>query len=93
MSMQTDVLSKAAAANATTTIFAGPARIKGVSISYSSGGTVVLNDGTGGTAVFSFTAPAAAGSIYMIFPGEGIRCSTNISAVVSATTTAVVFYG
>ena len=91
--MQTDVKSGAAAANATTTIFAGPARIKGVSISYSTGATVVLNDGTAGTAMFSFTAPAAAGSIYMVFPGEGIRCSTNISAVVSATTTAVVFYG
>jgi len=93
MTMQTDVKSTAAAANATTTIFAGPARIKGISISYSTGATVVLNDGTGGTAVFSFTAPAAANSTYILFPGEGIRCSTNISAVVSATTTAVVFYG
>jgi len=93
MTMQTDVLSTAAAAGATTTIFAGPARIKGVSISYSTGATVVLNDGTGGTAKFSWTAPAAAGSIYMVFPGEGIKCNTNISAVVSATTTAVVFYG
>ena len=93
MSMQTDVKSGAAAAGATTTIFDGPARIKGVTISYSTGATVVLNDGTGGTAMFSFTAPAAAGSINIIIPGEGIKCSTNISAVVSATTTAVVFYG
>lgn len=91
--MQTDVKSTAAAANATTTIFGGPARIKGVSISYSTGGTVVLNDGTGGTARFSFTAPAAAGSIYIAIPGEGVSCATNISAVCSATTTAVVFYG
>jgi hypothetical protein len=91
--MQTDVLSTAAAAGATTTIFGGPARIKGVSISYSTGGTVVLNDGTGGTAKFSFTAPAAAGSIYIVVPGEGIKCMTNISAVCSVTTTAVVFYG
>ena len=93
MAMQTDVKSGAAAAGATTTIFDGPARIKGVTISYSTGATVVLNDGTGGTAMFSFTAPAAAGSINIIIPGEGIKCSTNISAVVSATTTAVVFYG
>jgi hypothetical protein len=92
MTMQTDVLSTSAAANATTTIFAGPARIKGLTISYSTGGTVVLNDGTGGTAKFSFTAPAAAGSINIVIPGEGIKCSTNISAVCSATTTAVVFY-
>ena len=91
--MQTDVKSGAAAAGATTTIFDGPARIKGVTISYSTGATVVLNDGTSGTAMFSFTAPAAAGSINIIIPGEGIKCSTNISAVVSATTTAVVFYG
>ena len=93
MAMQTDVLSAVAAAGATTTIFNGPARIKGISISYSTGATVVLNDGTGGTAKFSFTAPAAAGSIYILMPGEGIKCNTNISAVVSATTTAVVFYG
>ncbi len=91
--MQTDVKSAAAAANATTTIFGSRTRIKGVSISYSTGGTVVLNDGTGGTARFSFTAPAAAGSIYIAVPGEGILCETNISAVCSATTTAVVFYG
>ena len=93
MSMQTDVKSGAAAAGATTTIFDGPARIKGVTISYSTGATVVLNDGTSGPAMLSFTAPAAAGSVNIIIPGEGIKCATNISAVVSATTTAVVFYG
>ena len=91
--MQTDVKSTAAAAGATTTIFAGSARIKGLTISYPSGGTVTLNDGTGGTAVFSFTAPAAAGSINVIIPGEGIKCNTNISAVCASATTAVVFYG
>lgn len=93
MGMQTDVKAGSAAANATTTIFGGPARIKGVTISYPSGGTVVLNDGTAGTAMFSFTAPAAAGSVNILLPGEGIRCNTNISAVCAASTTAVVFYG
>lgn len=91
--MQTDVKSTSATAGATTTIFAGPARIKGVTISYPSGGTVVLNDGTGGTAMFSFTAPAAIGTVHVLFPGEGIKCNTNISAVCAASTTAVVFYG
>jgi len=90
---QTDVKSAAAAAGATTTIFAGPTRIKGVLISYASSGTVVLNDGTGGTAMFSFTGPAAIGSVYVAIPGEGIKCSTNVSAVCGASTTAVVFYG
>jgi hypothetical protein len=91
--MQTDVKSGAAAANGTTTIFGGPARIKGLLISYPSGGTVVLNDGTGGTTMFSFTAPAAIGTAYVLIPGEGIKCGTNISAVCAASTTAVVFYG
>jgi len=93
MGMQTDVKSSAAAAGATTTIFNGPTRIKGIVISYASGGTVTLNDGTGGTAVFSFTAPAAAGSVSMLIPGEGIKCNTNVSAVCAAATTEVVFYG
>jgi len=91
--MQTDVKSGAAAAGTTTTIFGDATRIKGVTISYASGGTVVLNDGTGGTAMFSFTAPAAAGAIHILFPGEGIKCRTNVSAVCAASTTAVVFYG
>lgn len=93
MSMQTDVKSTTAAAAGTTTIFGGPARIKGLLISYPSGGTVVLNDGTGGTAKFSFTAPAAIGTVSILIPGEGIKCNTNISAVCAAATTAVVFYG
>lgn len=91
--MQYDVKATTAAAGATTTISVNPSRIKGLTISYPSGGTVVLNDGTGGTAVFSFTAPAAAGTINVLIPGEGIKCNTNISAVCAASTTAVVFYG
>lgn len=90
---QTDVKSGSAAAGATTTIFAGPTRIKGIAINYASGGTVVLNDGTGGTAAFSFTGPGAIGSVYILVPGEGIKCNTNVSAVCGAGTTAVVFYG
>ena len=93
MSMQYDVKSTACANGAATSVFNGPARVKGMTISYASGGTVVLNDGTGGTAKFSFTAPAAAGSINVVVPGEGIKCNTNISAVCAASTTAVVFYG
>lgn len=93
MSMQTDVKSGSAAAGATTTIFAGRTRIKGVTISFASGGTVVLNDGTGGTTVFSFTGPAAIGAVNVLIPGEGILCATNISAICGVGTSAVVFYG
>ena len=93
MSMQTDVKSGAAAAGATTTVFDGPARIKAVTVSFPSGGTVVINDGTGGTAVLSFTAPAAIGAQHILIPGEGIKCSNNVSVVCAASTTAIVFYG
>jgi hypothetical protein len=92
--MQTDVKSGTAAASATTTIFAGPARIKGILINYTAAATLTINDGTGGTARFTYTAPAgAAGSVYVAVPGEGIRCDTNISAVAGAGLTAQVFYG
>ena len=94
MAMQYDVNSATAAANATTTIFANAARIKGILINYTAAATLAINDGTGGTAKFTYTAPAgAAGSVYVAIPGEGIRCATNISAVASAGLTAQVFYG
>ena len=92
--MQTDVKSGTAAANATTTIFAGPTRIKGILINYTTATTLTLNDGTGGTARFTYTAPSlGVGSVYVAIPGEGIHCDTNISAVASAGLTAQVFYG
>ena len=92
--MQYDVNSATAAANTTTTIFASAARIKGILINYTAAATLTINDGTGGTAKFTYTAPAGtAGSVYVAIPGEGIRCVTNISAVASAGLTAQVFYG
>ena len=92
--MQTDVLVKTAAASATTLISANPARIKGILINYTAATTLTINDGTGGTAKFTYTAPAGvAGSVYVAVPGEGVLCRTNISAVASAGLTAQVFYG
>ena len=92
--MQYDVKSTTAAAGATTLISANPARIKGILISYTAATTLTINDGTGGTARFTYTAPAgAAGSVYVAVPGEGVLCRTNISAVASAGLTAQIFYG
>jgi hypothetical protein len=88
--MQTDVKSTACANAATTTVFNGPARVKGVTISYLSGGVVSIANNTSN--VFVFTAPAAAGSINVLIPDAGIRCTGNVTAnCVGAT--AVVFYG
>lgn len=93
--MQTDVKSTAIAASATNSaVFAGSARIKGLLISIPvAGGTMSLKDGSGGTTLFSFVAPAAAGTVNVLIPGEGILCSSGIYATTPAGMTATVFYG
>lgn len=89
--MQTDV--QAASLASTNTAYAGRTRVRGLVISYASGGTVVLKDGgASGTTMFSFTAPAAAGSINVIIPGEGILFRTDVHATLSSATI-VAFYG
>ena len=95
MTMQYDVKSTAiAAAQTNAAVFAGPARIKGLLVSVPvAGGTMTLQDGSGGTVVFTFVAPAAAGSVNVIIPGEGIRCYNSIYATTPASMTATVFYG
>ena len=95
MSMQYDVKSTAiAAAQTNAAVFAGPARIKGLLVSVpTAGGTMTLQDGSGGTVKFSFVAPAAAGSVNVLVPGEGIRCDAGIYATTPANMTVTVFYG
>lgn len=91
MTMQYDV--KGAERTTSGTAFAGPARVKAIAISYASGGTVTIKDGgSSGTTVWSFTAPAADGSISVLMPGEGIRCQTDVYVALSSAT-ATVMYG
>lgn len=92
MTMQYDVKSGLGFAGATTTVFEGPARVKGLVVSYSAaGGTVYISDG--GSNVFFFSAPAVAGATNIIIPGEGIRCSTNVAVTCPANVVTTVFYG
>jgi hypothetical protein len=95
MSMQTDVKATAiAAAQTNSAVFAGPARIKGMVVSVpSAGGTLSLKDGSGGTTRFSFVAPAVAGAVNIVIPGEGILCRSGIYATTPADMTVTVFYG
>ena len=95
MAMQYDVKSTAIAAAATNSaVFAGPARIKGLLVSVPvAGGTMTLQDGSGGTVKFSFVAPAVAGAVNVVVPGEGILCSNGIYATTPANMTVTVFYG
>ena len=87
--MQTDVKATTCGAGATT-VFNGQARVKGLTVSFATGGTVVIADGT--VTVFTYTAPAAAGTINIVIPGEGIKCNTSVIATCTSAT-AVVFYG
>ena len=93
--MQTDVLATAIAAGQTNSaVFAGPARIKGMVVSVpAAGGTMTLQNGSGGTVLFSFVAPAVAGAVNVIMPGQGILCSSGIYATTPANMTVTVFYG
>jgi hypothetical protein len=89
--MQTDV--KSAQVTSSDTAYAATTRVKAVTVSYATGGTVVLKDGgASGTTRFSFTAPATAGSEHILFPGEGIKFNTDVYAALSSATI-VVFYG
>lgn len=90
MSIQFDV--KSLERTTSGTVFGGPARVKSVTIAYASGGTVVIKDGgASGTTVWSFTAPAAAGSLSALIPGDGIRCGTDIYVAVTSATATVVY--
>lgn len=89
--MQTDV--KASSLSATGTIFSGRYRLKGITLSFASGGTVVIRDGgASGVTIFSYTAPAAAGSINIMIPAEGILCATDAHATLTSATI-VAYYG
>jgi homoaconitase/3-isopropylmalate dehydratase large subunit len=43
--------------------------------------------------LFSFTAPAAVGSIHVLIPGEGLLAQNGMTVTCGASTTAVAFYG
>jgi hypothetical protein len=91
--MQTDVKSGYCPVGATTTVFAGRTRLKGLVISYPSGGTVVITDGAGGATLFDFTALAVIGTISINIPGEGVLAQNGLVVTTAAATTVNVFYG
>lgn len=88
--MQTDVSSVEKTTSGA--VLADPTRVRAITISYASGGTVALKDGgSGGTTRWSFTAPAAAGSLHVYLPGEGIRFTTDVYATLSSATVNVIY--
>lgn len=96
MTMQFDV--KSAHLNASGTVFAQPARIKGFSIcaTASAAGTLLLKDGgSSGTTRIEIDIPSNSNpnSFYVLVPGEGVRCYTDIYATLTNIASVTVFYG
>ena len=96
MTMQFDV--KSTHLDASGTVFAQPARIKGFSLcaTASSAGTLLLKDGgSGGTTRIEIDIPSNSNpnSFYVLVPGEGVRCYTDIYATLTNIASVTVFYG
>ena len=76
----------------------GPTRIKAIyGTSAAAAGTVVLYDGTStaGAPICTISTPTAAngGTYYILMPGEGVRVSTSIFAVITNVDSAMIIYG
>ena len=93
--MQTDVSSGYRSTSGSVTT--ARSRVKAILIAYAANGTADIYDtatspGLGQAKAFAFVAPNAAGSVYVLIPGEGILCTSGIYASVS-NATVTVFYG
>lgn len=96
MSMQYDV--KSTHLNASGSIYAARARVKGFSIcaTASTAGTLLLKDGgSGGTTLIEIDIPSNSNpnSFYVLVPGEGVLFSTNIYGTLTNIASVTVFYG
>lgn len=96
MTMQYDV--KSQHVNASGSIFAQPARVKGFAIcaTASQAGTLLLKDGgSGGTTRIEIDIPSNSNpnSFYVAVPGEGVRFYDNIYASLTGIASVTVFYG
>jgi len=93
---QTDV--KSTHLNSSGSVFAGRARIKGIALcaTASTAGTLILRDGgSGGANVLELDIPSNSNpnSFYLLIPGEGVLCATNIYASITGLASVTVFYG
>jgi hypothetical protein len=94
--MQTDV--KATHLNASGSVVAGRARIKGfvMCANASTAGKLVLkNGGSGGATAIEIDVPSNSNpnSFSVLVPGEGVLCSVDIYAAITGLASVTVFYG
>jgi hypothetical protein len=103
MAMQTDVLmtQPLGASNTFKTqsgAVLGPCRIKAIyGTSAAAAGTVVLYDGTNssGRPIGTISTPTAAsqGTYWLLMPGEGIKVTTGVYAVITNVDSVMLIYG
>ena len=96
MTMQYDV--KSSHVNASGSIYAGRARVKGFSIcaTASTAGTLLLKDGgSSGTTLIEVDIPSNSNpnSFYTLVPGEGVLFSTDVYATLTGIASVTVYYG
>lgn len=92
MGMQTDV--KSATVTGEGSAYAARARVKALSfVTTTSAGSVVIEDGDGGTVRINIATAAVAENCYLWIPGEGILCETGIWVVPTNVSSVTVFYG
>lgn len=94
MAMQTDV--KSVTLTSTNTAVNYRSRVKAVYyVAGASAGSVVVKDGgSGGTTVLDIATPASATSVqYILMPGEGVLCLTNIYVTITNATSVMIVYG
>ena len=90
--MQTDVKSKTVAGTGAVGAGGNRTRLKGVYYSMSTGGTISVADGNGGTVLLTFVVPV--GSNYFLVPGEGIVFQNDpYVTFTTAVGSLTVFYG
>lgn len=93
MGISSDV--KATTLTADGAVFAGPARVKALSIIPGAvAGSVVIKDGgASGSAVLTIATPAdATKPMYLDLPGNGVRCETSAYCDVTNITSVTVIY-
>ena len=94
--MQTDV--KSTQLNTSGTVFAGRARIKGFVMcanANAAGKLILRNGGVSGTLAIEVDVPSNSNpnSFYVLVPGQGVLCSTDVYASLSGLASVTVFYG
>jgi glutamate 5-kinase len=88
--MQTDVKSVTVSGTGALGVGGTRTRLKGVYYATTTGGTVAVAEGNGGTTLLTFTVPV--GANYFLIPGEGILYRSDPYVTFTTTVGSVTFF-